>query len=153
MRDGEGEEYNDNGEVVRRGIWIEGEYDMIKRFESGYGNDLRVFDNSCIKGVNRLVIGDICFENVKQFVIDGLNELKSVKIGECSFYLSEDTRKGMKCLIMNCDRLREVEIGKDSFEYYEVLKLKNLPSLHSIQMGCRAFKKCHSIVFESDNDE
>ena len=113
---------------------------------------MRVFDISCIKGVNRLVIGDDCFENVNEFVIDGLNELESVKIGEKSFSLSEDRRKGSKCLIMNCDRLREVEIG-DSFFWYEVFELKNLPSLHSIQMGCGAFRDNHSIVFESDNDE
>ena len=153
LRDGEGEEYNDNREVVRRGIWIEGEYDMTKRFDNEYGNDLSVFDISCIKGVTRLVIGDDCFEKVNEFVIDGLNELKSVKIEKKSFYLSKDTRKGSKCLIMNCDGLREVEIGYQSFFNYEVLELKNLPSLHSIQMGCRAFLGCHSIVFESKNDE
>ena len=43
---------------------------------------MRVFDISCIKGVNRLVIGDDCFKNVNEFVIDGLNEPESVKIGE-----------------------------------------------------------------------
>ena len=102
--------------------------------------------------MTRLVIGDDCFKNVNEFVIDGLNELESVKIGENSFYLSKDTRKGSKCLIMNCDGLREVEIGW-SFTYYEVFELKNLPSLHSIQMRWGAFVNCHSIVFESDNDE
>ena len=90
---------------------------------------------------------------MNRFVIDGLNELESVKIGKNSFSLSKDRRKGSKCLIMNCDRLREVEIGNCSFSYYEVFELKNLPSLHSIQMGDDAFVKCHSIVFESDNDE
>ena len=54
---------------------------------------------------------------------------------------------------MNCDGLREVEIGDCSFLWYEVLKLKNLPSLHSIQMEYWAFEHCDSIVFESDNDE
>ena len=54
---------------------------------------------------------------------------------------------------MNCDGLREVEIGDWSFYDYEVFELKNLPSLHSIQMGWFAFHKCDSIVFESDNDE
>ena len=81
-----------------------------------------------------------------------MNELESVKIGKKSFKLNKDTSKGSKCLIMNCDRLREVEIV-DSFEYYEVLELKNLPSLHSIQMEDGAFRNCHSIVFESENDE
>ena len=128
------------------------EYDSVKLFGGGYGNDLSVFDISWIKGVNRLVIGDDCFKYVNEFVIDGLNELESVKIGKKSFKLNKDTSKGSKCLIMNCDRLREVEIV-DSFEYYEVLELKNLPSLHSIQMEDGAFRNCHSIVFESENDE
>ena len=134
---------------MRRGRWIKGEYGVTKRFENGYGNDCSVFDNSCIKGVNRLVIGYHCFMKVNEFVIDGLNELKSMKIGKNSFYLS----KGSKCLIMNCDGLREVEIGCGSFYCYEMLELKNLPSLHSIQMGSEAFDNCDSIVFESDNDE
>ena len=31
--------------------------------------------------------------------------------------------------------------------------LSNLSSLTTLEMGCHAFEKCHSIVFESDNDE
>ena len=108
---------------------------------------------SCIKGVTRLVIGHNCFKKVNEFVLDGLNELESVKIGKNSFSDYADISKGSKCLIMNCDRLREVEIEDWSFLWYEVLELKNLPSLHSIQMGENAFVNCHSIVFESENDE
>ena len=147
---------------------MKGEYGETKQFEDGYGNDLNVFDTSCLKGVNRLVIGDRCFMNVKEFVLDGLNELESVKIGHNSFYLDWDTREGSKCLIMNCDRLRELEIGEgswqsqgiwersvygcNSFKNYEVFELKNLPSLMSIQLGYSVFSGCHSIVFESEKD-
>ena len=31
--------------------------------------------------------------------------------------------------------------------------LSNLSSLTTLEMGCYAFRKCHSIVFESENDE
>ena len=31
--------------------------------------------------------------------------------------------------------------------------LSNLSSLTTLEMGCWAFQNCHSIVFESDNDE
>ena len=31
--------------------------------------------------------------------------------------------------------------------------LSNLSSLTTLEMGCHAFEKCDSIVFESDNDE
>ena len=94
MRDGDGEEYNDKEELIRRGIWIEGDYDVTKRFENEYGRYLRVFDISWIKGVTRLVIGDDCFKNVNRFVIDGLNELKKVMIGKNNFRLIEGTEKG-----------------------------------------------------------
>ena len=151
MRDGEGEEYNDNEEVVRRGRWTGGEYGTIRRFDNGYGNDCSVFDSSYLEGVTRLVIGGTCFQEMKDFVIDGLNELESVKIGRSSFSHHWNTREERKCLIVNCGRLREVEIGDYSFYEYD-LELKNLPSLNSLEMVC-SFQSCHSIVFESENDE
>ena len=57
LRDGIGEEYDENEEVVRSGKWIKGEYSVM-RYEDGYGNDLSVFDIDCLKGIERLEIGD-----------------------------------------------------------------------------------------------
>ena len=153
MRDGYGEELNEKGKVTRRGKWIKGGYDIvIKRFKNRYGIDLNAFDVDCLKGVERLVIGNDCFKKVTRFVIDGLNELASVIIGMDSFRFNENIRFGSKCLIMNCDQLREISIGEGSFWWYESFECKNLPSLISIQLDDRAFVGCHSIVFESEND-
>ena len=85
-------------------------------------------------------------------MIDGLNELKSVIIGKNSFSLSNATRKGNKCLIMNCNELSEIHIGEKSFFDYESFELKNLPSLISIQLDDAVLFRCHSIVFESMKD-
>jgi len=128
------------------------EYDTIKRFEDGYGNDSNVFDIDCLKGMKRLEIGNDCFKKVNRFEIDGLNELKSMKIGKTSFYLNEENRKGNNCLIMNCDQLSEIHIGDHSFYWYESFECKNLPSLVSIQLDGKAFMKCQLIVFDSMND-
>ena len=87
-----------------------------------------------------------------QFVIDGLTELESVNIGYNSFELDEQIIEGGKCLIMNCDQLKEIHIGGGSFFYNESFELKNLPSLTFIQVDVHAFHKCHSLVFESMND-
>ena len=153
MRDGKGKELNENEEVIRSGKWIKGEYEgATKRFEDGYGNDLSGFDVDCLKGIGRLKIGNDCFKKVNRFVIDGLNELKSVNIGWNSFKLNKENRCGSKCLIMNCDQLSEIHIGGWSFFWYESFELKNLRSLISIQLDQYAFMKCHSIVFESMND-
>ena len=151
LRDGAGKELNENEEVIRRGRWNKGTYGVIKRFEDGYGNDLSVFDVDCLKEIERVEIGNDCFEKVNRFVIDGLNELKSMKIGKNSFNFY-DTRCGSNCVIMNCDQLSEIHIGFQSFCWYESFELKNLPSLISIQLDGYAFKNCHLIVFESMND-
>ena len=124
----------------------------MKQFEEGYGNDLSVFDVDCLKGIERLKIGNECFKKVNQFVIDGLNELKSVTIGMRSFDLDENNRIGSSCVIMNCDQLSEIHFGESSFCWYESFELKNLPSLISIQLDENVFQRCHVIVFDSMND-
>ena len=139
---------------MRKGRWIEGVYeDAIKRFEDGYGNDLSVFDIDCLKGIERVEIGSDCFTNVTLFVIDRLNELRSVIIGKNSCTLDKNSKEGSKCLIMNCDQLSEIHIGYQSFYWwYESFELNNLFSLISIQLDKYVFYWCHRIVFESMND-
>ena len=90
--------------------------------------------------------------NVNRFVIDGLNELKSVSIGMKSFYHDWGfVKKGSKCAIMNCNKLIEIYIGIWSINLYESFELKNLLSLISIQLDDYALMFCHAIVFESMN--
>ena len=115
---------------------------------------MSVFDIDCLKGIERLEIGNDCFEKVNRFEIDGLNELETIIIGQNSFFLDDDddTREGSSCLIMNCDQLSEINIGDHSFWRYESLELKNLPSLIFIQLDDNAFTECHSVVFESMNN-
>ena len=123
-----------------------------KLFERHYGNDLNVFDTDCLKGIERVIIGDDCFVKVNRFVIDGLNELKSVIIGDRSFVLDKNNRIGSKCLIMNCDQLSDIHCGCYSFGWYESFECKNLRSLISIQLDYGAFCICHWIEFDSMND-
>ena len=109
--------------------------------------------NCLLISLKRIEIGNDCFEKVDRFVIDGLNELESVVIGKNSFELdNEDNLEGSRCVIMNCDQLRQIHIEESSFRWYESFELKNLPSLISIQLDKSVFWKCHSIVFESMND-
>ena len=164
MRHGKGKELNENEEVVRRGRWIEGVHEdeikeleddngNVKRFEDEYGADLSVFDSDCLNGVERLEIGDDCFTSVDQFVLDRLNELKTIIIGENNFELDKISGEDSKCVIMNCDQLREIHIGDHSFWWYESIELKNLPSLISIQLGDHTFEYCQSVLFKSMNDD
>jgi len=110
-----------------------------------------ILNNSLIS-VKRMDIANDCFKNVNRFVIDGLNELESVTIKYDSFTLDYENREESKCLIMNCDQLKQIHIEYRSFEFYESFELKNLSSLISIQLDDYVFSECRWIVFESMND-
>ena len=168
LRDGMGEEYNED-KVVRSGKWTEGKYGMTKHYKESYGNELSVFGTRCLKGITHLIIDSYCFWYVRRFVLEGLHELKTVRIKHHSFYLNKDIGKGSQCLIRNCDQLKELVIGGNSstsmilwidhlcfnstFKFYEVFELKNLPSLISVQLRYSVFLRCHSVVFESEDYE
>ena len=115
-----------------------------KRFEYGCSHDLSVFDIDCLKGIERLEIGNDCFEKVNRFEIDGLNELETIIIGKNSFN-NLLSRKGSGFSIMNCDQLNDIHIGRGSFCWYESFECKNLSSLISIQYRREIYSNSHSV--------
>ena len=101
--------------------------------------DYTIFDFSRFSIVESIEIGDDCFGSVKTFKIDGLNRLKTIKIGNSSF-----TQKKNDCgndesksfHILNCESLGSIEIGEYSFsDFAGDFELKNLPQLQFIQIG------------------
>ena len=89
-------------------------------------------------------IGNDCFSNVDLFSIDGLNELKSLKIGINSFtHLKSSNWEWSKAnntnrsfSILNCIELESIEIGHHSFsDYGGGFELRNLPKLSTIKIG------------------
>ena len=92
-----------------------------------------------------MIIGSNSFMNVNEFVIDGLNQLKSVKIGMNSFthfkssgsWLNTDPNNPNRSFhILNCDELESIEIGRYSFVAFgDKFELVNLPKLSTIKIG------------------
>ena len=107
-----------------------------------------MFDINCLIGIERIEIEGGCFRHVNQFVLDGLNALRSIYIERESFKYAKE-REGSQFVIMNCDQLSEIQIGAKSFKWFEKFQLKNLSSLKSIHLGNYSFYTCHSVVFES----
>ena len=87
--------------------------------------------------LEELVIGDDCFGSVDEFNIDGLNELKLLKIGSNSFICKyNDNSPSRSFSILNCNELESIEIGEYSFsDYSGEFELKNLPKLSTIKIG------------------
>ena len=102
-------------------------------------NSYTIFDFSRFTLLESIEIGNDSFGLVSTFQIDGLNQLKTIKIGVNSFTqrkngYGKDASKSFH--ILNCESLESIEIGQYSFSDFEgEFELKNLPQLQSIQIG------------------
>ena len=99
--------------------------------------------------LKRIVIGNDCFGNVRVFELDGLSELESVVIGQRSFRISYYERNDGSCRIMNCPKLKSIQIGYESFEDYHSFELNKLPSLQSIDIDEWCFRYAPSFSLTS----
>ena len=119
-------------------------------------NELKSLNLNEYRYLKSIEIGNDCFENVELFNIDGLNELKSLKIGINSFthLKSNDEWDYDKAInrnrsfsILNCDKLESIEIGRFSFsDYGGGFELKNLPKLSNIKIDSFNFYYCSFVI-------
>ena len=80
-------------------------------------------------------MGDECFENVDEVKLIGLSQLERVVIGRKSFRRGDDYNPNRRFYLKNCERLRELKMGCDSFSDYSVCEIENVPSMRVIEMG------------------
>ena len=119
---------------------------------NSYDDDYALLDFSRLVVVESIIIGDNCFGSVKTFKIDGLNRLKTIKIGNNSFtqlkqewfssyhndyeWNSTVNSQSKSFHILNCESLESIEIGENSFSYFGgKFELNNLPQLQYIIIG------------------
>ena len=122
-------------------------------------NDVNSLDLNKYKWLQSLEIGDACFESVKIFKIDGLNQLKSLKIGKNSFTQvnnseiwdnSNVNNESKSFHILNCRLLESIEIDDYSFsDFAGQFELRNLPVLQSIKIGDVGYHDSWSFLYNS----
>ena len=156
-RFGNGKVYDRYGKLVKECEWVNGiesntehEGDGSEPLNIGMKH-LKLTDNcvlddwdvSLLLNLESIEIGDDCFESVETFIIEGLNRLKTIKIGNNSFTQKKNSYgndQSKSFHIMNCESLESIQIGEYSFsDYAGELELKNLPQLQSIQIGKTGF--------------
>ena len=123
---------------------------FICGFEN-YRDEKLIFSTTLFYHLKSITIGCSCFTNVREFVIDGLESLESVKIGDDCFrskdlyeiseedLLSFIPTNGV-CRITNCPNLRQLEISHCSFWDFNSFEISNLNSIQSIKFGQWCFK-------------
>ena len=102
-------------------------------------DDITLFTISNNEVLKSIVIGDDCFVKVREFELDGLDELESVEIGKESFRIDNKERNDGSYRIVNCPRIKSIQIGHWSFLDYHSFELNNLPSLQSFDIGSYCF--------------
>ena len=152
-RFGKGVLYDRNGVVEHDGLWksnqpysphfdgktVDSLTALLDVPNSSF-NESRFFClYSFIHSLKRIVIGNECFGRVRSFELNGLRELESIEIGNCSCRISDDERGDGVCRMVNCPKLVSIQIGKESFCDYQSFELTNLPSLLSIGIGSKCF--------------
>ena len=82
-------------------------------------------------------VGDYSFSYVEVVQLVGLSKLERVVIGEYSFSNLYESGNDDDCQfhLKNCERLRELRIGSQSFVEYNVFDVENVPSLEVIEIG------------------
>ena len=126
------------------------EYDLLKLMENsntiivpnGYFNDdsITSFNITNNRSLKRIEIGENCYGKVRVLDLNGLSELESVVIGQKSFRISDDERNDGSYRIVNCPKLKSIQIGNGSCEDYHSFELNNLPSLQSIDIDWYCFR-------------
>ena len=100
--------------------------------------------------LQEIKIDQECFNYVHTFTVDGLESLKLIKIDNNCFKKRYDrqTSVGGYACIMNCPNLSQLTIHNKSFEYYKSLRLSNLNSLQSINLGCWCFNNGEELLLK-----
>ena len=98
--------------------------------------------------LKRIEIGNYCFDNVREFVIDGLKSMEGMKIGEGCFRRYFKIYDDGLCRITNCPNLRQLEIGDYSFEDFESFEISNVHSIQSIKFGNKSFSYSKNFVID-----
>ena len=159
-RFGKGVLYDRYGDIDYDGLWkndapyssqfdgntIDNHTESIVIPNNSFNQSKSFILRSFLHSLKRIVIGGNCFGSVRVFELDGLSELESVVIGKKSFtYAKTDDdiwnnkRTDGVCRIVNCPKLKSIQIGNYSFSDYHSFELNNLPSLQSIDLGNNCF--------------
>ena len=159
----DGEWMNDDNQIEKRVVLNEENQflhnhieELIVNSHSCNGPEWTALDLTLMSHLRLLEVGNECFENVKEVKLIGLSQLERVVIGMNSFTKNgNDYDPNRHFHLKNCERLRELKIGCDSFSDYSMCEIENVPSLRVIEMGDlnkRSFNFSHAYKLELKSD-
>ncbi len=83
-------------------------------------------------------VGNVSLSYVNEVKLIGLNRLERVVIGQNCFTKRKNSNgndPNRHFYLKDCERVRELKMGRYSFSDYSVIEIENVPSLEVIEMG------------------
>ena len=133
--------------------------ELIVNSNSCNDETFTVLDLSSLVNLRIFEVGDECFQKVTELKLIGLHALERVVIGKKSFTRDDDSDEDPNChfYLKDCEKLKEMRIGCESFADYSVCEIANVPSLEVIEMGKSNVVSANffyaSLELKSDDDE
>ena len=169
---GRGIQYDRKGGVVLEREWMNDDIEIEKRvvlnewnqllhsrieelivsMKSCNGREWSALDLSFMPKLRLLQVDKSCFENVKEVKLIGLSQLERVVIGENSFTKKKNdygNDPNRHFYLKNCERVRELKMGRFSFSDYSVCEIENNKSLEVVEMGIvngDGFNFCYALL-------
>ena len=112
--------------------------------DGGCKGGMPIVDCSRFSNLRELRVGDDCFEGTECVKLIGLKKLEKVVIGKDCFNAENTQKSGF--YLKECEALKELTIGSNSFHHYRNCEIVNNSSLESIAMEKDAFYSSNSIL-------
>ena len=87
-----------------------------------------------VENMQLIEMGDECFENAKKMKLIGLKRLVRLEMGESCFKNDDDRWRSGVFNLKDCEEMRVLRLGSDSFKGYSVCKIEGVNSLEVIEM-------------------
>ena len=150
-RMGDGVLYNRDEVVIHNGEWVNNRplsmrveltdknpvlhnriEELIVKNNSCNGKEWKSLDLSLLSKLRKLTVGDECFNEVETVKLNGLKELESVVVGRESFEFQGNRKTSFE--LKDCEKVKELIIGEESFNLFGKFSLENTPSMERIIM-------------------
>ena len=93
-------------------------------------------------GLESIDIGNQDFLNLESLIVDGLNDLTRMSIGEGNGIMS---REDGEFSIRNCEKMERMTVGEGSFKDFSKVSIENNRKLKNLGFGPWCFNKAHDV--------
>lgn len=118
----------------------------LKIFGDDKNKSLSISGNDFID-LKSLIVNNTSCGGIRGITLTRLENLESVRIGNCCFNMLDSTSKNATFEVTHCRSLKTITVGEHSFLKYGSFKVFDNPRLKTITLGNGSFKDCNVVSF------